>query len=443
MKKILPVLILSSAVILNCYANAKPLTSKQFDHEKKIKKFTLTDRNGLSMEGIISYKGIVVLVPENVDITHLKANFTTTGEKITIDDIKQTNNYNENNFSNPITYTVHAKDGTSKDYTVVIKKIKSIIPKKLLSLYNVNGNIKDTSKFSFLGVTSSNQNKFVAVGDNGNLQPAIALYFGEKWQIQNNPAEISDGTYIPGITANNNGKFVAVGGDGGFQGYILNSIDGANWNIVDSSLETTLNSVAVNSQGKYVAVGDPDDNSTVYTSIDGDKWNKKLAIKNPKELYAITVSQQDKFVAVGAKGTILSSIDGNTWISESSPSKKLQLLADTVNNQGKFVAVGNKSIISSTDGNNWITESSPNTLLTGVAVNSKNRFIAVGEDGTILKSDGNKEWLPINEKLIPDNSGLLAVTVDDKDKFVAVGNKGVILTSVDGDTWIKEEIPQS
>lgn len=61
---------------------------------------------------------IEVVLPSGTDRTALTASFISTGESVTVNDVLQTNEVTQNNFTNPVTYIVHAADGTTKDYIV-------------------------------------------------------------------------------------------------------------------------------------------------------------------------------------------------------------------------------------------------------------------------------------------------------------------------------------
>jgi hypothetical protein len=63
---------------------------------------------------------ITATVPFGTDVTALKATFTTTGASVTINGTPQISHQTANSFSSPVTYTVHAADGSTQDYTVTV-----------------------------------------------------------------------------------------------------------------------------------------------------------------------------------------------------------------------------------------------------------------------------------------------------------------------------------
>ena len=65
-------------------------------------------------------KTITVTMPYGTNKTALTASFITTGESVTVDTALQTSGVTPNDFTNPVTYTVHAADGSTQNYTVTV-----------------------------------------------------------------------------------------------------------------------------------------------------------------------------------------------------------------------------------------------------------------------------------------------------------------------------------
>jgi hypothetical protein len=64
---------------------------------------------------------IKVIVPYGTNLTNLKATYTASGfTTLTVGSAQQTSGTTENNFTNPVTYTVTANNGTTKSYTVTV-----------------------------------------------------------------------------------------------------------------------------------------------------------------------------------------------------------------------------------------------------------------------------------------------------------------------------------
>ena len=59
-------------------------------------------------------------MPHGTTVTALIATFTTDGESITVGATPQVSGVTPNDFTSPVTYTVHAADGTTQNYTVTV-----------------------------------------------------------------------------------------------------------------------------------------------------------------------------------------------------------------------------------------------------------------------------------------------------------------------------------
>lgn len=94
------------------------------DSDKNITAFSFTDaaNSALSQDvaGTISGTSITLTVPSGTTVTALVATFTTTGQTVRVGATIQTSGSTPNNFTNPVTYRVTAKDDSTKDYTVTV-----------------------------------------------------------------------------------------------------------------------------------------------------------------------------------------------------------------------------------------------------------------------------------------------------------------------------------
>ncbi len=61
---------------------------------------------------------IRVAVPHGTDVTSLVASFDTTGTRVSVEDTDQESGVTINDFTEPLTYVVHAEDGTTASYVV-------------------------------------------------------------------------------------------------------------------------------------------------------------------------------------------------------------------------------------------------------------------------------------------------------------------------------------
>ena len=66
---------------------------------------------------------IAVTVPGGTDVSDLVASFTTTGASVAVGDVAQVSGTTVNDFSDPVTYTVTAADGSTQDYTVTVTAV--------------------------------------------------------------------------------------------------------------------------------------------------------------------------------------------------------------------------------------------------------------------------------------------------------------------------------
>jgi hypothetical protein len=84
-------------------------------NEKEIAAYSL---NGVA--GVIGSATIDVSLPSSTDLTALVATFTTTGSSVKVDGVAQESGVTANNFSSPVTYTVVAEDGSTREYVVSV-----------------------------------------------------------------------------------------------------------------------------------------------------------------------------------------------------------------------------------------------------------------------------------------------------------------------------------
>lgn len=70
--------------------------------------------------GVITGTNIAVEVPSGTDVSSLVATYITTGASVAVGSVTQTNGTTPNNFTSPVTYTVTAANGLTKNYTVTV-----------------------------------------------------------------------------------------------------------------------------------------------------------------------------------------------------------------------------------------------------------------------------------------------------------------------------------
>ena len=90
--------------------------------------------------GIITGNSISVVMPYGTNISDLIATFTTSGSIVKVGTTTEVSGQTANNFTSPVTYTVTAADGSTKNYTVTVSLAAN--PAKSITSYsidNVNG----------------------------------------------------------------------------------------------------------------------------------------------------------------------------------------------------------------------------------------------------------------------------------------------------------------
>lgn len=108
--------------------------------QKAITSFSLEGVDGTINE---SAKTIAVSMPCGTDRTNLVATFTTTGAGVKVGSTLQISGTSANDFTNPVTYTVTAADGTTQNYTVTItetldvKDVSVVIVSRVNTLPNI------------------------------------------------------------------------------------------------------------------------------------------------------------------------------------------------------------------------------------------------------------------------------------------------------------------
>ncbi len=202
--------------------------------------------------------------------------------------------------------------------------------------------------------------------------------------------------------------FVAVG----WNGTIITSPDGLNWNQPSSGTAANLADVEY-AAGQYVIAGW---NGTLLTSPNGSTWTAQ-ASGTAANLYDLAYGA-GTWVAVGAGGTILTSPNGVNWGAAASGTTYDPY--DIIYDGCQFVASGaGSTILTSPDGANWAPDASGSTAgLFGLAAGNGVK-VAVGTAGTALVAKGCQPsggacaplpagavaWWPLNE-----TSGATAVT---------------------------------
>jgi hypothetical protein len=156
------------------------------DYSKKdITAFNFTNP---AATGSISGTNINVTVSFGTNVTSLVANFTTTGASVKVGSTTQVNGVTANNFTNPVTYTVTAADGSTKNYIVTV----TVAPNPA----------KDITAFGFTSPA--------ATGEINGTNIAVRVPFGTDitslvadFTATGTSVKVGAKTQISGITVNN------------------------------------------------------------------------------------------------------------------------------------------------------------------------------------------------------------------------------------------------
>lgn len=122
--------------------------------------------------GVITGTNIAVTVPFGTDVTALIATFSTSGESVSIGSTIQTSTLTPNDFTNPVTYTVHAADRSTKDYIVTV----TTQPPQWFSVGSAGFSAGSTN-YSSIAFNLSNNQPYVAYRDNSQNSKVTVMAF--------------------------------------------------------------------------------------------------------------------------------------------------------------------------------------------------------------------------------------------------------------------------
>ncbi len=161
---------------------------------KLITSFSFQELNPV-VSGTISNDTIKVIVPPTVDVTLLKATFTASAfAKVTVNGQPQVSGITENDFFNPLIYTVTAHDSTSHNYVVIVTSntgLNELDTYKNISVYP--NPTTDVIHFDLEGkvnyVISNLSGQIVNSGQSGKQQIAVQQLPAGMYFIQFNQSE--------------------------------------------------------------------------------------------------------------------------------------------------------------------------------------------------------------------------------------------------------------
>lgn len=238
---------------------------------------------------------------------------------------------------------------------------------------------------------------------------------------------------LNGIIHNPEYGFLIVGE----QGTVITGNDGEKWNVINSGITETLNSVIYSDElNLFVAVGNY---GVIITSTDRINWTRRTSGVS-EHLYGIACSST-LLVAVGNNGTIITSSDGINWTSRGSGVTKAFYDAIYNSNNNIFVAVGQDDYICySSDGINWTSTyiGADSALYTIIYNEDSNMFVSAGNTGTgvacVYTSLNGIDW---RRKDIISNTTYFFCMIYNKDinGYIGAGSYGSIFKSEDLSVW--------
>jgi|GEM_PF-5980825 len=210
------------------------------------------------------------------------------------------------------------------------------------------------------------------------------------------------------------GRVLVAVGD---SGQVWRSIDGRDWQPVETAITRNLYALATDGRA-WVSAGEW---GRIYHSDDGLSWTEAVS-RTTQDLYAVTAGARG-WVACGRQGTLLYSLDGRQWQRcEAGTTHHLYAVASGA---AMYVAVGEGGVVTcSGDGYRWEGYGlGRRNHLEGICW-SQGHWWAVGYEGIVFASLDGRTWLQLTS---PTETGLYDIASDGR-RLVAVGEGGVILT---------------
>lgn len=149
---------------------------------------TMTSFSLNGTAGVISGQNITVTLPYGTNLTKLVATYITTGKLVKVGNVTQENGVTQNDFTNPVVYTVIAEDGSARNYTVTVTEAKN--------------NDNDITAFSLNGtagvIDQSNNTIAVTMPYGTDLATLIATFTTTCQSVKVNNVD-----QVSGVTQNN------------------------------------------------------------------------------------------------------------------------------------------------------------------------------------------------------------------------------------------------
>lgn len=167
--------------------------------DKELTTFSFTATANAALDSDVSAdiygRSITATVPFGTDLTSLVATFTTTGSGVSLGNADQTSGTTSNNFTNSVSYTVTAADGSSQNYSVTVTA--ALNPAKELTAFSFTA-MGNTTLYSDVSATINGTEITAEVPYGTDMSALIATF-----STTGSSVSLGNVTQTSGITANN------------------------------------------------------------------------------------------------------------------------------------------------------------------------------------------------------------------------------------------------
>jgi photosystem II stability/assembly factor-like uncharacterized protein len=380
--------------------------------------------------GSITGTNISVTVPNGTDVTHLVAEFSYDGSSVNVGSTPQVSGTTTNDFTNPVIYTVKAKDGSTQDYTVTVTIASPLSSKKGITNYGfTNPAVAGTIIGTNISVTPPWYT---------NVDSMVAFFSTTGVSVK-----VGSTPQVSGTTANNFTSpvtYTVTAQDSSTRDYTVTVTPAAiQWTDHNSAGARPWVSIASSSDGSHLAAvvygGD------IWTSADGGAtWTNRSSAGARPWVSIASSSDGSHLAAVVSGGDIWTSTDGGAnWTDQSGAgARNWQSIASSSDGSHLAAVVYGGDIWTSTDGGaNWTDRSGAGARpWQSIASSSDGSHLAaVVWTGDIwTSSDSGITW--IDRTSSGTRNWQSIASSSDGSHLAAVVYNGSIWTSADGGaTW--------
>jgi hypothetical protein len=416
------------AVLLGLMAACSKTPTGWWTASNKITSYGFVQPN---VTGNINGTNIKVTVPNGTDVTNLVADFSYDGSSVNVGSTPQVSGTTTNDFTNPVTYSVKAKDGSTQNYTVTVTIASPLSSNKGITNYGftnpaVAGTIIGTN-ISVATPWYTNVNSMIAffnttgvsvkVGSTPQVSGTTSNDFTgpvtytvtaqdsstRDYNVTVTPAAIqwtdhsgAGSRYWHAIASSSDGSHLAAGA---YYGDIWTSSDsGATW--IDRSSTGThhgWSSIASSSDGSHLAA--VSDGGDIWTSSDGGvTWTDRSGAGSRYWTSIASSSDGSHLAAVVNGADIWTSSDGGaTWTDRSSAGSRgwYSIASSSDGSHLAAVVAGGDIWTSSNGGATWTDRSSAgNRVWQSITSSSDGSHLAAGVGGLFVwtSANGGANW---------------------------------------------------